>query len=123
MKRNVTSSQNSEARKTAMTQLGRMFVYIALKQIRGYKVCSDDLSIGAGVLFMKLYDLGVAKFENDGSVDGVGGNNMCVLTTKGEELLPRYLAACADELRDGHFGKMKWDKRTKFHKAILARIA
>lgn len=34
-----------------------------------------------------------------------------------------YFAACADELRDGHFGKFTWNKRTKFHQAILARLA
>ena len=35
----------------------------------------------------------------------------------------RYLKACADELTNARFGKMKWDKRSKFHKALMERIA
>lgn len=129
MKRSSSSTVSSSAvvtntRKTDMSQLGKMFVYIALMELKNRAVYMDgELSTAAGMLAMKLCDIGVVTYESDGSVDGLGGNNIFVLTEKGKQLLPRYLAACADELRTARFGKMKWDKRSKFHKALMERLA
>lgn len=104
---------------TQMTQLGKMFVYIALMQLRAstnnkYSNVKVEELGNASKLVVKLVDYGVVKPTMDGKV---------VLTKKGGELIIRYLKACSDELTNAHFGKMKWDKRSKFHKALMERIA
>ncbi len=119
------STVETKASKTEMTQLGRMFTYIAIQQIAaegvqhiGTYYYYEEGSEGVKQLCKKLYELGVIKFEKIAS-----GDHKTLLTKKGEEVLPRYLAKCADELRAGHFGKRKIDKRTSYYRAIMVRIA
>lgn len=104
-----------------MTQLGKMFTYIALCQLRHNTNEKQELAWSAkmssdaqNILCNQLISLGVINR------DAVG---MYRITKKGGELVARYFAACADELTRGRFGKMKWDKRSKFHKEVMARIA
>lgn len=112
-----------------MTQLGKMFTYIALRRIRyvanskrenalgTQATCYDDMTDSAKALVDELLKLGVVKLLHR--------NNKHFVSAYGEgiKLEDRYLRACADELRSGHFGKMKWDKRSKFHKELMAHIA
>jgi len=136
MKRNVSTSNNTEARTTDMTQLGKMFVYIALLQLQDSMKCpkwtSADITMwtdGAKKLVDNLVKLGVVKIDVEPSDEEVPGGTVRVdwtyasITKKGANLVPRYFAACADDLRAGRFGKFTWSKRTKFHKEVLARIA
>lgn len=145
MKRTTNSNVSSSTvvtntAKTDLSQLGKMFVYLALLDLRAYvefgnrKVAAEleyDMSHGAKQIAGKLIELGVidvffgakpvdgAEDVDEGAVDLTG----YLVSAKGAKLVAKYFAACADELRAGHFGKMKWDKRTKFHKALMARIA
>lgn len=112
---------------TQMTQLGKMFTYIALRQLRWYEApvdCTDydaslvhenELSETAYGLVKELLKMFVIRKTPDGE--------MYEVTKSGGKLVAKYFAACADELRDGHFGTMKWDKGSEFHKALMARIA
>ena len=107
-----------------MTQLGKMFTYIALIQIRHHankkqKVAMeyDAGTTGSKKLVDELVKLGVVKIVE------FNGDKLVCISKDGGKLVARYFAACADELARGRFGKMKWDKRSKFHKELMARIA
>ena len=102
-----------------MSQLGKMFTYIALRQLQStcsskYKPVTVD-QIGSGVpLVVKLTELGMVHTNMQAQV---------LITKRGGELVAKYFAAVADELRANHFGKFTWSKRSKFHKALMQRIA
>ena len=121
---------------TQMTQLGKMFTYIALLQLKDSIKCPKGASAditqlqdGAKKLVDELVKLGVVKITVEPSEEDVPGGTVMVnwtyasITKKGGVLVARYLKACADELTNARFGKMKWDKRSKFHKALMERIA
>ena len=124
--RNQTT-KNTEARTTAkMTQLGRMFTYIELARLQyavahdclGERaVCYSEMNDASKALVDELIKRGVVKLlhRND--------KYYAIVENKALRLVDRYFAACADELRDGHFGKFTWSKRSKFHKALMQRIA
>lgn len=100
-----------------MSNLGRMFVYCSLIYIKGNKLLIlDELSESAQKLVIELDKYNAVQLQSLGDrfVISMGG--------KGLELMDRYLIACADELRAGHFGKMHWDKYSKFHRDILKHI-
>ncbi len=103
-----------------MTQVGKMFVYIALRQLQAFSSAkgellnTTELNASSAELVRELMKLGVVNTCFGGKI---------AVTTKGAPLVARYFAACADELRSGKLGKFAWSKRTKFHKAVLARIA
>jgi len=113
--------KNTQTQK--MTQLGRMFTYIALNELQGNPINSifsdADWSEGAQKLLAKLIELGVVEDKLDD--DGIF--NHLLITYKGKDLINRYFKACSEELTKARFGKMKWDKRSKFHKELMARIA
>lgn len=136
MKRIGNNPQSVKARTTDMSQLGKMFVYIALLQLQDSMKCpksaSADITMwtdGAKKLVDHLVKLGVVKIDIEPSEEDVPGGTVRVdwtyasITKKGDDLVQRYFAACSNDLRKGCFGKFTWSKRTKFHKAILARLA
>lgn len=102
-----------------MSQLGKMFTYIALMQLRAStnnkfsNVKVADLGI-ASSLAVKLVEMGVVRITMKAEV---------VVTKKGAALVARYFKACSNELLMARFGKIRWDKRSKFHKELMARIA
>ena len=122
MKRNVVNNQSVKASTTDLSQLGKMFVYIALCQLRHSTNSKCEL-VSYATLMPGAIKL-VECLDKMGYVKPIGeeGQWDFVITKAGGELVVRYLATCAEELRRGRFGKMKWDKRSKFHQAILARL-
>lgn len=109
---------------TQMTQLGKMFVYIALMEMRNKPFELDGCSAGVINLVGKLMELDVVRCPADTPRTQYDADcTYYILTDKGSKLIDRYLKACADELTKARFGKMKWDKRSKFHKALMERIA
>lgn len=100
-----------------MTQLGKMFTYIALMFVRGKVLVLDEMCDGAQTLVKELERLNVIQLLPLGERFVIG------MSENGLKLINRYFAACADELSAGHFGKYTWNKRTKYHQAIMARIA
>lgn len=140
-------TNNSEAMKascstitstTAKFQLHRMLVYIALRQLESvtkksaspytvWEMRNNGLTKFMEPLFTGGYiTTNVPEFMvEDGYVFDPDDELRCSIgiTKYGGEVVKRYLQKYADELRDGHFGKFAWSKRTKFHKAIMDRIA
>ena len=119
-----------------MTQLGKMFVYVALQELldttKGFDKPSADITMcqnGTYELARQLEKLGVVKISVEPSEEEVPGGTVTVnwtyvsITEKGAKLVTRYLKVCSDELTKARFGKMKWDKRSKFHKELMSRIA
>lgn len=114
--KNTQSNSNVQ-----VTQLGKMFVYIALMQLRHATNEKFDLAWSVNMsadaqnnLCEPLMQMGLVNRNAYGEY---------TITAKGGKLVARYLKACSDELTKAHFGKMKWDKRSKFHKELMARIA
>jgi hypothetical protein len=129
MKRNIntvtTSTVQTKAATTTISQLGKMFIYIALMEMKGKPYNLDGASRNVSNIVGKLdSELDVIRCPGDNPRNQYDADiDYYVLTDKGRNLLPRYLKACSDELKAGHFGKLKWDKRSKFHKELLARLA
>lgn len=117
--------KNTQTQKnTQVSQLGKMFVYIALRELKGKPFDLEDSTIGVINLVGKLIELDVIECPADAPRTQHDADcDYYILTDKGRQLLSRYLKACSDELTKAHFGKMKWDKRSKFHKELMARIA
>ena len=103
-----------------MSQLGQMFTYIALRHLqfatnpKKYKLLHISELKGAATLVAELGKRGVVHINMDGSIR---------INRKGGKLVDRYFAVCADMLHAGHFGNFTWSKRSKFHKALMQRIA
>ena len=119
------SSKNTKASTTDLSIIARTFIYIALMQL---KLASKGIIDAAVEMPESLHKVCAWLFTNEyiklESHEKLGETKIFArISGKGGKLVARYFAACADELARGRFGKMKWDKRSKFHKAVMARIA
>ena len=108
-----------------MTQLGKMFTYIELARLQ-YAVTHDCLGERA-VCYSEMNDASKALVDElvkRGAVKLIHRYDkyFAIINNDHLPIVDRYFAACADELRTGCFGKMKWDRQSKFHKALLDRL-
>lgn len=101
----------------------RMFIYILLQMLKQGELNESSAAfikynMNVDRILDKLSGHLVIRFDVADDESGV----LVSITPEGLCMSRRYLEAVADELKNGHFGKMRWLKNSAFHRRILEII-